>query len=95
MGHVPLYLSESANKFLKFRNHHVRVVVTGKEVNRSIGLGLEIPLDYYFQGDNWAIEWFKKSIKKLDKCMNVKVKKCMKELAEPAYLLNFFKITYL
>ena len=52
MGHVPLYLSESANKFLKFRNHHIRVVVTGKEVNRSIGLGLEIPLDYYFHGDN-------------------------------------------
>ena len=56
VGHVPLYLSESANKFLKFWNHHIRVVVTGKEVNRSIGLGLEIPLDYYFHGDNWAIE---------------------------------------
>ena len=50
--HVPLYWSESANKFLKFPNHHIRAVVAGKRVNRGIGLGLEIPADYFFHGDN-------------------------------------------
>ena len=25
------------------------------------GLGLEMPVDYLFHGDNWVIEWFKKS----------------------------------
>ena len=39
------------------------------------GLGLEIPVDYLFHGDNWVIEWFKE---KLDKCTDVKVAKCMK-----------------
>ena len=41
VGDVPLYWSELANKFLKFPSHHIRVVVTGKTVNRRIGLGLE------------------------------------------------------
>ena len=41
VGHVPLYWSELGNKFLKFPSHHIRVVVTGKRVNRRIGLGLE------------------------------------------------------
>ena len=45
-GHVPLYWSELTNKCLKFPNHQICVVVTGKRVNRGIGLGLEIPVDY-------------------------------------------------
>ena len=52
VGHVPLYWSELANKCLKFPNHHVRVVVTGKRVNRGIGLGPQIPVDYFFHGNN-------------------------------------------
>ena len=44
VGHVPL-CSESANKFLKFPNHHIFVVVTCKRVNKGISLGLEIPVD--------------------------------------------------
>ena len=48
MGHVPLYWSELANKFLKFPNHPIRVVLTGKRVSRGSGLGLELPLDYFF-----------------------------------------------
>ena len=35
-------------------------------------------LVFFFHGDNRVIEWFKKSIVKLDKCTDVKVKKCMK-----------------
>ena len=48
VGHIPLYWSESANKFLKFLSYHIRVVVIGKRVNRGIGLELEIPVDYFF-----------------------------------------------
>ena len=62
VGHIPLYWSEFANKFLKFPSHHICVVVTGKNVNRGIDLGLEIPVDYFFHGDNRVTERFKKSI---------------------------------
>ena len=70
---VPLYWSELANKFLEFPNHNIPVVVTGKRVSRVIGLGLEMPVDYFFHGDNRDIVWFKKSIERLDKCTDVKV----------------------
>ena len=36
-----------ASKFLQFTNHHIRVDVTGKRVNRGLGLGLEIPRNYF------------------------------------------------
>ena len=64
-------------RFLDFfeEKHHVRVVVTGEKVNSGIGLGLEILFDYFFHGDNRVIEWFKKSIEKLDKCTDVKMEK--------------------
>ena len=45
VGHVPLYWSELANRILKFLNHHIPVIVTGKRTNRGICLGLEIPID--------------------------------------------------
>ena len=78
VGHVQLYWSKLAAKFLKFLNHHIRVFVTGKLVNRDIGLGLDIPVDYFFHGDNWVIKWFEKWIEKLDKCTDVKVEVYMK-----------------
>ena len=37
-----------ASKFLQFTNHHIRVEVTGKRVNRGVGLELEIPVNYFF-----------------------------------------------
>ena len=58
VGHVPLSWTELTNRFLKFSNHNIRVVVTGKKVNRRIGLGLEIPADYSFHEDNRVITWF-------------------------------------
>ena len=41
-GHVPLNWSKVASKFLQLTNHHSRVEVTGKRVNRGVGLGFEI-----------------------------------------------------
>ena len=78
VGHVPLYWSKLAFKFLQFQNHSIRVAVTGKRVNRGAGLGLEIPVDYFFYGDSRVIAWLKNSIEKLDRCIDEKVGKCVK-----------------
>ena len=42
VGHVPLYWSKLAFKFLQFQIHSIHVAVTGKRVNRGAGLDLEI-----------------------------------------------------
>ena len=47
VGHVLLNWSKVTSKFLQFTNHHIRVEVTGKSVNRSVGLGLEITVNYF------------------------------------------------
>ena len=70
VGHIQFYWSECTN-------HHIRVV-TGKRMNRGIGISLENPVGYFFHGDIRVIEWFKNSIEKLDKCTDVKVEKCTK-----------------
>ena len=49
--HVPLNWSKVASKFLQLKNHHIHVEATGKRVSRGIGLGLEIPENYFFYGD--------------------------------------------
>ena len=36
------------SKFFQFTNCHIRVEVTGKRVNRDVGLGLKIPVNYFF-----------------------------------------------
>ena len=87
---VPLWWSESANKFLKFRKHHIRdsCCCYWQKSKKGISLVLEIPVDHFFHGDNGVIEWFKKSVEKLDKCTNVKVDKFT------VYFPNILKITY-
>ena len=82
---------ELANKSLEFSSYHIRVIVTCKTVNRGIGIGLEITVDYFFHGDNRVIKWLKKSIEKFDKCTKVELEKCMKQLMTSAYSLFFFK----
>ena len=37
----------SDSKFLQFTNHHIRVEVTRKRVNRAVGLGLKIPVNCF------------------------------------------------
>ena len=78
VGHVLLYWSKLAFKFLQFQNRSIRVAVTGKRVNRGAVLGLEIPVDYFFYGDGRVIVWVKNSIEKLDPCIDEKVGKCAK-----------------
>ena len=64
------------SKFLQFTNHHIRVEVAGKRVNCSVGLGLEIPVKYFY-GDVRIIIWLKNNLEKLDYELQVKVKKCV------------------
>ena len=46
--HVPLNWSKVASKFLQLTSHHICVEVTGKRVSRGVGLGLEIPANYFY-----------------------------------------------
>ena len=39
------------SKFLQFTNHHVGINMTGKRVSCGVGLGLEIPVNYFFYGN--------------------------------------------
>ena len=48
VGHVPLNWSKVASKFLQFTNNLIHIEVTGKGVNRGVGLGLEIHENYSF-----------------------------------------------
>ena len=50
-----------ASKFLQFTNDHIHVEVTRKRVNRGVGLGLEIPIKYFY-GDARAITCVKNSM---------------------------------
>ena len=56
----------------------VCVAVTGKRMNRKAGLGLEIPVDYFFYGDSRVIARLKSSIEKLDRCIEEKAGKSVK-----------------
>ena len=78
VGHVSLDWSKAASKFLQLTNHHIRVEVTGKRLNRGVGLGLEIPCKLFFYGDARVITWVKNSLEKLDSEFHIKVKKCVK-----------------
>ena len=48
LEHVLLNWSKVASKSLQFTNHHIRVEVTGRKVNRGDGLGHEISASYFF-----------------------------------------------
>ena len=49
--HIPFNWSKLASMFLKVPSSCLHGTVTGKRVNRGVGLGLEIPMDYTFYVD--------------------------------------------
>ena len=57
--HVRLNWSKALSKLIQFTNHHVLVEVTGKRVNRGVGFGLEIQVNYFSYGDTRVITWIK------------------------------------
>ena len=77
VGHVPFLYSSLFKKFLSLPNHTIRVLVTGKRINRGAGYGLEIPVDYVFNGNEKALQWAKKNLDDIDERVNKKVGRCL------------------
>jgi len=50
VGHVPKALSKITSFFLKYNGILVFCEVTGRRVNRGVGLGMEVPCIYKFYG---------------------------------------------
>ena len=58
-------------------NHTIRMSVTGKRINRGAGYGLEILVEYVFNGNEKALQWAKKNLDNIDANVNKKVGKCL------------------
>ena len=78
VGHVPLLYSSTFKKFLSLPNHTIRVLVTGKRINRGGGYGLAITVEYVFNGNEKALQWAEKNLDNIDANVNEKVGRCLK-----------------
>ena len=58
-------------------NHTMRMSVTGKRINRGAGYGLEILVEYVFNGNEKALQWAKKNLDNIDANVNKKVGRCL------------------
>ena len=76
--HLHLLPSPAPNFFSLVTNHHIRVEMTGKRVNRCVGSGSEIPGSYLLYRDAKVITWVKNSLEILDNQLHVKLKKRIK-----------------
>ena len=70
--------SSTFKKFLSLPNHTVRVLVTRKGISRGAGYGLEISLEYVFNGIKRALQLTKKSLENIDSNINKKAGECLK-----------------
>ena len=50
VGHVPIFLSKTLNKFLRLPGSYASCKVTGTRINTGIDVGLEIPIVIAFAG---------------------------------------------
>ena len=78
VGHVPLFLSKTLNKFLRLPGSYASCKVTGTRINREIGVGLDIPIEITFVGKKTATEWLKKALHHINRMNEEKVLKCKK-----------------
>ena len=78
VGHVPLFLSKTLNKFLRLPGSSASHKVTGTRINRGIGVGLEVLTEITFVGKETAIEWLKKALHRINMMIDEKVLKCKK-----------------
>ena len=78
VGHVPLFLSKTLNKFLRLPGLYASCKVTGTKINREIGVGLEIPIEITFVGKGTATECLKKALHHINMVIEEKVLKCKK-----------------
>ena len=65
VGHVPLFLSKTLNKYLCLPGSYESRKGTGTRINRGNGLGLEIPIEITFVGKERATEWLKKGLHRI------------------------------
>ena len=75
---VPFLYSSTFKKFLSLPNHTIKMLVTGKRINRGAGYDLEIHLEYVFNGNEKAPQWAKKNLDNIDANVNKKVGRCLK-----------------
>ena len=78
VDHVPFLYSSTFKKFLSLPNHTIMVLVTGKRIIRGAGYGLEIPVEYEFNGNEKAFQCAKKNLDNIDANANKKVGRCLK-----------------
>ena len=71
-------MSEIFHQFIEIPNCAIRCKVIGKFVNRGVGYGLEIPVQYRFIGAEKAVEWAENNIFFFFEKINKKVRKCVK-----------------
>ena len=64
--------------FLSLPNHTIRVLVSGKRINCGAGYGLEIPVEYVFNGNKKSLQWAKKNLDNIDASDNKKVGRCLR-----------------
>ena len=66
VGYVPFLYFSTLKKFLSLPNRTIRVLVTGKRINLGAGYGLEIPVEYVFNGNEKALQWANKNLDNID-----------------------------
>ena len=78
VGHVPLFLMNTLNKFFRLPRSYVNCKVTGTRINRGISVRLEIPTEITFAGEETSTGWFKKALYRINKTIKKKILKCKK-----------------
>ena len=78
VGHMPLFLRKTLNKFLRLPGSYASYKVTGTRINRGIGVGLEIPIEITFVGKETATEWLKNALHRINMMTEEKALKCKK-----------------
>ena len=78
VGHVPFLYSSTFKTFFFLPNYTIRVLFTGKRINRSAEYGLEIPVEYVFNSNKKDLQWAKKNLDNIDENVNKKVGRCLK-----------------
>ena len=76
VGHVPLFLRKTLNKFLRLPGSCASCKATGTRINRGTGAGLERPTEMTFVGKEKATDWLKKALNIINMVIEEKVLRC-------------------
>ena len=78
VGHIPHNISKFSSMFLTIPSTAIEVEVLGKRINRGSGYGLEIPVKYWYYGQEKLIQWLAKKLEAVKKELECKISKCLK-----------------